>query len=437
VHVCQRWRYLIFDSPIRLDLRLFCKEKSPVRDLLDIWPPFPLVIQADYHKLKLWSQSESDDLDSEDSFVDNVVAALERRDRVRQIDIANIPDFSLDEIVTAMHGPFPALRSLSLRSDEVSPLPLLKTFLNGSASCLQELALGGISFPSLSRLLSTTSDLTSLCLLAIPNSASGYIPAKRMATCLSALPKLETLVISFESPTPRPRRRILPQTRFVLSALAVLDFKGVSEYLEILAARIDAPLLDEFQINLSHQPVFDIPQTIRFFGHLDSFRPSSLTLSFTLSFNASLSFSSRHSACPSSWKITCQKLDQQVSSVAQICSQILPFRSSVKSLNIKFYSVLDILTEEEIPDPTLWSQLFHSFTSVQNLEIPALLEPSIAAALQGLTGEPSAEAFPSLSNLSIVGNMSDETAQKGIRSFIAARQQDDRPIAVSRQLRTL
>jgi hypothetical protein len=444
VHVCQRWRYLIFQSPIRLNLQLFCTEKSPVMNLLDVWPAFPLAIKADYNNLDLlWPKSESDHLDSErDKFLDNLMAALGRCDRVRQIDIANLPGFLSEEIVTAMQVPFPALRSLSLQSDQVSIFPLPDTFLNGSAPCLRDLTLEGISYPSLPRLLSSTTDLTSLLLVGFPNSASGYIPPEIMATCLSALPKLETFVISFVSPPPRPQQRIWPPTWFVLPALTVLDFRGPSEYLELLAARIDAPLLNEFQINFFHQPVFDIPQTIRFFGHLDSFRPSCLTLVFSLFLSASISFpsESRYFPYPSSWKITCpwQSLDQQVISVAQICSQILPFRSSVKSLNIEFYSPIDILPVEET-DPTLWSQLFDSFPSVQRLEISSMLELSVAAALQGLTGESSGEAFPSLCNLFIVGDMSDrdETAQQRIQSFVAARQQDGRPIAVFRHLRTL
>jgi hypothetical protein len=400
-----------------------------VRKLLDVWPLFPLLIRANYHREDLYL-SESGDGDWEDSFADNVVAALERCDRVRQIDIANIPDFLLEEIVPAMQGSFPALRFLSLESDNVSEFPLPDTFLNGSAPCLQYLALDGILYPSLRQLLSSTSDLTSLCLEAIPDFASGYIPPETMVTCLSALPKLETLVVSFQLSTRRPPQRNLPQTRFVLSALTVLDFKGVSEYLEVLAAGIDAPLLDKFKIEFYNQSIFDIPQTIRFLGHLDSF---SLTLSFFLFSRASISLPSRHSSSPSSWKISCQGLDQQVISVAQICSQILSFRSSVKSLNINYERLLDsdCLEEEEILDPTLWSQLFHSFTSVQSLDIPAMLEPSIAAALQGLAGESSAEAFPSLSKLIV-----DRIAEPGIQSFIAARQQDGRPIAVSQRFRT-
>jgi hypothetical protein len=36
VHVCQRWRSLVFLSPRRLNLRLFCTPKTPARDTLDI-----------------------------------------------------------------------------------------------------------------------------------------------------------------------------------------------------------------------------------------------------------------------------------------------------------------------------------------------------------------------------------------------------------------
>ena len=46
VHVCRRWRNLIFGSPRRLNLRLFCTPKTPARDRLDIWPALPLVVSG-------------------------------------------------------------------------------------------------------------------------------------------------------------------------------------------------------------------------------------------------------------------------------------------------------------------------------------------------------------------------------------------------------
>jgi hypothetical protein len=46
VHVCRHWRSVVFESPLRLDLQLLCTDKTPVRKMLDIWPPLAL---ADRH----------------------------------------------------------------------------------------------------------------------------------------------------------------------------------------------------------------------------------------------------------------------------------------------------------------------------------------------------------------------------------------------------
>ncbi len=42
VHVCKRWRRIIFASPLHLRLLLFCNYKTPARESLDIWPPLPI-----------------------------------------------------------------------------------------------------------------------------------------------------------------------------------------------------------------------------------------------------------------------------------------------------------------------------------------------------------------------------------------------------------
>jgi hypothetical protein len=208
-----------------------------------------------------------------------------------------------------------------------------------------------------------------------------------------------------------------------------LEFKGVSEYLEVLAARIDAPALDDFKIRFFHQLVFDIPQIIRFFGHLEkSLRSSRLVLKIE-PYHASIRFSSSYTVGPYPWYISCKKLDWQVFSLAQICSQILLFRSSVNFLTI----ASPRLPNPDNMDPTLWLQLFHSFPSVQSLTIRVALEPFIAAALEGLTGESAAEVLPSLHSLFIVEKTSDKTVDKGIQSFVAARQHSSHPVVISRR----
>ncbi|KAH9971259.1 hypothetical protein BGW80DRAFT_1460769 [Lactifluus volemus] len=425
VHVCQRWRYIIFESPVRLNLELICTEKSPVRKLLDVWPPFPLIIKFDFDN-RIWERID---------VTDNLIAALERRDRVRGIHLGfrtHVPLYHhepSERIVTARQWEesFPALRSLTLGS--LGPKIFLPdTFLNGSTPCLQTLTLSDISFLSLPRILSSTSDLTWLLLLDIPNS--GYIPPETMATSLSAQPKLKSLIIMFKIPAPHDERRNLPvppPTRIVLPALTSITFFGESEYFEVLAARFDAPLLDDFTIAFSDQPVFDIPQTVRFFSHLASLSHS-LTLLFELPKSGIISFHS-NATTPQRHKlvICCDDPDRQVISVTRICSQI-PAHSSVKSLSIECDSRIDDINS------TQWLQLFHLFPSVQSLQIPVHLEPSIASALERPTEESlaDAEVFPSLHSLSIVGNQSGETVQQPIQSFVAARQHSGHPVAVSR-----
>jgi F-box-like len=127
VHVCRRWRYIIFGSPIRLNLQLRRTGRTPVRKSLNVWPQFPLAI--DFYNDSEWP------VGNPEGPLDNLVAALEHCDRVRQIDITSPADFLLEEIVAAMEEPFPALTYLYINSlDVVVPLP--DTFLNGSAPCL-------------------------------------------------------------------------------------------------------------------------------------------------------------------------------------------------------------------------------------------------------------------------------------------------------------
>jgi hypothetical protein len=77
VHVCQRWRRIIFASPSRLALHLSCTYGTPVRKRLSFWPTtLPLTI--DYPRF------DSDRVLGDEG---NIVAALEHRSRVHRIVI--------------------------------------------------------------------------------------------------------------------------------------------------------------------------------------------------------------------------------------------------------------------------------------------------------------------------------------------------------------
>ncbi len=74
VHVCRRWRCLVFESPRRLNLRLFCTPTTPIRGRLDVWPALPLSV--DGYMMAFVSD------------MDNVVAALGQSNRVCDVFLA-------------------------------------------------------------------------------------------------------------------------------------------------------------------------------------------------------------------------------------------------------------------------------------------------------------------------------------------------------------
>jgi len=45
MHVCRRWRYLVFVSPRRLNLRLTYDGRRPMSELLDTWPILPVILR--------------------------------------------------------------------------------------------------------------------------------------------------------------------------------------------------------------------------------------------------------------------------------------------------------------------------------------------------------------------------------------------------------
>jgi F-box-like len=45
VHVCRKWRNVVLESPLRLNLRIRCHPTTPVREKADIWPALPIVLE--------------------------------------------------------------------------------------------------------------------------------------------------------------------------------------------------------------------------------------------------------------------------------------------------------------------------------------------------------------------------------------------------------
>jgi hypothetical protein len=416
-HVCRRWRYTIFGSPLRLGLYLYCTATTPVKKTLDVWPPLPIKIYLPNFNVE---------------HMDNVIAALEHRDRVCDIWLP-MASTELACLATMMQEPFPALTNLRLWSHEVTQPVLPVSFLGGSAPRLQYLALTNFPFPTLPKLLLSTADLVHLQLNRIPHG--GYISPEAMATALSALTRLKYLNFEFVSLASRPDRtsqRPLPFTRAVLPSLQFLQFRGVSEYFEDLVARIDAPVLEDMFITFFNQLIFDIrhlPRLIHHAGILGAY--SQVEIAFR-SHSIEISVSYVEGTSPPKTfilMISCRMRDWQVSSMAQICAQFRFLLSSVEQLNIRILNSYYPPLEVDM-DSTQWLELLHPFTAVRTLRISAELQSLIVPALQDLSGELTMGVLPALERVYLEGYKPSGAEQQDIEAFIAARQGSHHPVSV-------
>jgi hypothetical protein len=423
VHVCRRWRSVGFQSPHRLDLRLVCTPFTPTRDTLDIWPPLPLIVRDfDGH------------FDGEPSGLDNIVAALEHNDRVREIRLENLTSSQMGYVTdsAAMQKPFPELTDLQLGlivDDGPGPI-LADSFLGGTAPRLQSLYLECVPFPGLLKLLLSGTHLVNLVLSFIPRS--GYFPLEMMATSLSALTSLEFLRLWFEYPRPRPAlesRRPPPPTRSILPSLTKIEFKGESEYLEEILARIDAPRLDKFDITFFNQIIFDTPQLFQFISRRPTLRaPEKGYIEFHSGSVEFRSWTPNYS--PLSVQIRCTVSEWQISSLEQLCTSSLPPVSTLEDLYIYVNRYGGPRWQGDVEN-ALWLELLHPFAAVKNLYLQEGFVPQIAPALQELVGGSTTEVLPSLENIFLEGFQPSGPLHEGIEKFVAARRLTSHPVAVS------
>lgn len=409
-HVCRRWRCIIFASQCRLDLRLHCTYESPVKKILDSWPTFPIVVRYN-------SNAKTPTPDDEDS----IVAALQHRHRVCEIDI--ILQGSLSEkVFNMMQESFPLLERLSLRSRDNAVLVLPSTSLGGSTPRLRSLHLDGISFPGLPRLLSSASDLVDLQLQRVPNT--GCVSPEALVAGLSATTQLKTLRLHFASPTSHSSPRCTPPPssgRVVLSTLTSFAFRGSCNYLEDLLSRISTPSLERARIGFFDQPNFDVLQLAQFLDRTEPQRlPDGAEL---LPHNDGISLALTRSGGPphtgtSEWLrlYVCfgGSSGLKVSSMTQICQPLIPFLSSVRT-----FDIVTSLTPGNDVDATQWLGLFRVFSGVEKLHVTWGSVPNVARALQHVSAEIAVDVLPALRELDF--DWFASRWREAVASFIDAR----------------
>ena len=420
----------MFASPHRLELRLRCTPRTPVKKTIAIWPTLPIIVDnwPDFRPPVRPPPKDGD----------NLVAVLEHRDRVSWIRLLGLTSRLLARLVTVMQEPFTALKTLQLgieSNDDMAPV-LPNAFLGGSAPYLHFLLLEGVPFPTLPRLLSSSGDLTEVRLRRIPSA--GYFSPEAMATCLSTLINLKFLTIEFQSPSSRSNQssRRSPQlTRVILPALAEFQFRGMSEYLEDFVARIDAPHLRLADITFFHQLIVDVRLLPWFIGRSEKLKPldtatvifGDRTVATVLGRQPQRPYNPSADRQYFMLQISCKELDWQVSSIAQICRQFLPILSSVERLHINDSYYLKPDGQDDM-DSMQWLELLHFFPLVETLRISKYLRPFVMPVLNDLTGERAVEVLPALRNLYLMGMQPSE--REVVEPFVAARQLSDHSVTV-------
>ncbi len=239
--VCRRWRFVIFAYPHHLDLRIVSIYNKPIRETPDFWPALPIIIwypqSAPYQSL-----SAKDE--------DNVCDILKKPARICEMHI---------DITRSLFKKCTSLREESLKYLQLTTLDIRTTerlvlpgdFLGGSIPRLRVIHLDDTAFPTLPRLLSSSTNLVSLRLEKIP--PEGYFTPEDLAIGLSTATQLESLKIGFQNGVFTPHRQRLDDfppspPRIVLPALVEFQFTGEDTYLDDFASRIDASITEQIGV---------------------------------------------------------------------------------------------------------------------------------------------------------------------------------------------
>lgn len=423
VHVCRRWRCVVFASPQRLNLRLICTQHRLFK-ALGVWPSLPIVVSCSGRGALLFGHD-----------VDSIIATLKHRDRICKIDIWNVPRV-LWETFSANEMPYPALTSLKLHSYTENVLFFPNLIWGGSAPRLQEVIFKGIPFLPLRKLISSASGLVNLHLFDLPPSKR--VTPDAMVSGLSTLTRLQSLILVFQYPqfmADGESRHPPPLTRVGLPTLTRLHLQGHSTYLEAIVSRIDTPLLQSFTIKFFYDTVVpDMPLLFQFIDRTETFRALHQADIIFGSAGAFVKFLSPNETAALTLGILSGEGERQLSALVQVWRSSLPPLPTLNRVDISesqpkrghWKGNAETLMAQ-------WMELLLLFSSVRDVGLSGKLIPHVAAALvQGLAGpgERVTEVLPALQTLFVERPRLSRPAKQAIGQFIAMRQLYGHSVAV-------
>ena len=370
IQVCRRWRSIVFTSPLGLNLRLYCAYGTPVLKTLDCWPALPLVVNYG-------GSPALDPPAPEDE--ENIMAALQQSGRV--ISISLTVTESLLEDLSTISEPFSELEELVLLSRDNLHLILPSAFRWGPRLLILQST--RIAFPSLPQALSLCQDLVYLQLHEIPST--GYFSPEAFANALSGKNQLEKISLHFLSLRTRQHYSLLfpanPGHRIILPALTRLKYRGTSKYLDNFVARIDAPRLGDIDITFFSQPTVDALQLGRFIERIEVQTSLSQADVETSAHSVSICFSQPGGSTKVKVQISCEQLDWQLSSIAQICDQFSAFLFRINDLGI---DSIQSPSGNDNMDDEQWIEIICSFGRATDFRVAGVHVTDILCALRSV-----------------------------------------------------
>ncbi len=415
MHICRRWRRIVFVSQRALHLRLFCTHGTPVQKTLGYWPALPIVVQYG-GSLALDPPAPEDE--------DNVVAALEQSDRVSSISLTVTS--SLLEKLSAIERPFSELEHLVLFSRHSVWLTLPSAFRWGPR--LRCLHLTRIAFPSLLQLLYSSRNIVDLQLHGVGVLNPSHFSPEALTNALSGMAQLRSLSLHFLSTTNYYLAPPLSSgERVVLPVLTRINLRGIStKYLKGLVARIDAPHLGGFEAPFFNETTIEHPRISVFINRTKMHQ--SHRRAYIRSSERAISISLIHPRAPTYLKLQllCEPLSEQLFFMTRVCIHFSTFVFNVEDLRI---SVTRPSRQWEVPYNG-WLDLLSLFTGVKWFHLDGNHSTSIVRSFQ-LPGRLRETVLPALHKLHILQPWPLHAPLKeAVMSFMTPRWLTGHPILV-------
>ena len=377
IHICCKWRRLVFSHQQSLRLRLFCTHGTSVEKTLDCWPSALPIVVAYGGSPGLDPPAPEDEND--------IMAALNQPDRVHSINLTITS--SLLEKFSAIKRPFSKLEDLILLSRDGVQLTLPTTFRWGQR--LRRLHSTGIVIPALVQLRYQSMDLIDLQVHEVPNP--WRFSPEAHPDDLYMMSQLQSLSLHFLPTSDHVQATVSPRSwnRVSLPALTRFKYRGLFRDLEELVARIDAPHLEDIEVTFTNESITDLSKLIAFIDRIEMLR--SQRQAHILSSEKAISNSLIQPGVPTRLKFRSvhESLYLRLSYMARIFTQFSAFLLDVEELHI---SVTQQSRQEDSSYIAQWQQLLNLFGCVKWLhvvgklstEIVRLLDKAELPALHGL-----------------------------------------------------